>query len=271
MPKTNDADLDNDYGSIFLSDLSGTANINCDYGKISIGELSAENNSINLDYCSASNVVFMKSGNLDLDYSKITIENSGTLKVNADYSALKFEKIEDIDFNADYGSITIDEALNVNGNSDYVSMRFGTIRKNLKIDTDYGAISVKRLVKDFESVNIDGEYAGIRINVDQDAVFNFELNLQYASFKRNEDNIEFYKKISKSSKKYYEIKIEKENDKKFQLYDDYLEKKITKKDYDLYTKRYDDLIIQHSQRIGEIDQFAKRKNRYSCPTYEGLR
>jgi len=211
MPKTNDADLDNDYGSIFLSDLSGTANINCDYGKISIGELSAENNSINLDYCSASNVVFMKSGNLDLDYSKITIENSGTLKVNADYSALKFEKIEDIDFNADYGSITIDEALNVNGNSDYVSMRFGTIRKNLKIDTDYGAISVKRLVKDFESVNIDGEYAGIRINVDQDAVFNFELNLQYASFKRNEDNIEFYKKISKSSKKYYEGKFGKGN------------------------------------------------------------
>ena len=62
------------------------------------------------------------------------------------------------------------------------------------------------------------------------------------------------KDSSKSSKKYYEIKIEKENDKKFQLYDDYLEKKITKKDYDLYTKRYDDLIIQHSQRIGEIEK-----------------
>ena len=91
MPRTNDVDLNNDYGSIFLDDLSGRASINCDYGKISVGELSADNNNINLDYCSSSSISYMKSGNINVDYSKITIEESENIKVNTDYSTLKLE------------------------------------------------------------------------------------------------------------------------------------------------------------------------------------
>jgi hypothetical protein len=209
MPKTNSADLDNDYGNIYLNNLSGKANINCDYGKIYVGELSANNNNINLDYCSSSTINYIKSGNINIGYSKITIEESENLKVNADYSNLKFGKVGDIDFNADYGSIAIDEATNVTGNSDYVSMRFGTIKKNIIIDADYGEISVRRLVKGFEDVNIDGQYTGIKIVVDTDAVFDFEFDLQYGSFKGESDKMEFYKKISKTSKKYYDGKFGK--------------------------------------------------------------
>lgn len=209
MPNTNNVDLDNDYGSIYLGDLSGKADINCDYGKIIVGELSADDNNINIDYCSSSTIDFMKSGDVNADYSKITVSESERLKVNEDYSTIKIGKTEDINFNADYGSISIDEAVNVNGNSDYAGMKLGTIFKTLEIETDYGGISVKRLAKGFERVSIDGEYAGIKIGVDEDAVFDFELDLQYAGFRYDDYKMEFYKKISKSTKKYYEGKFGK--------------------------------------------------------------
>lgn len=211
MPKTNSADLDNDYGSIILGDLSGEADINCDYGKIAVGELSGSNNNINLDYCSSSTIDFMKSGTINVDYSKISIDESETLKINEDYSSIKLGKTRNVNFNADYGSITIEEAERVNGNSDYAGMRFGTIYKSLEIETDYAGISVKRLAKGFEKVIIDGQYSGIKIGVDEDAVFDFELDLQYASFKSENDKIEYFKKISKSTKKYYEGKFGKGN------------------------------------------------------------
>ena len=67
------------------------------------------------------------------------------------------------------------------------------------------------LVNYFESVVIDGQYAGIKIGIDEDAVFDFELDLQYAGFKYDNDKMEFYKKISKSTKKYYEGKYGKGN------------------------------------------------------------
>mmetsp|Transcript_9604 Transcript_9604/g.11182 ORF Transcript_9604/g.11182 Transcript_9604/m.11182 type:complete len:362 (-) Transcript_9604:816-1901(-) len=209
MPITNNVDLDNDYGSIYLGDLNGQADINCDYGKITVGQLSANNNNINLDYCSSSNIDFMKSGNVNVDYSKITIDETKNAKVNSDYSTVKFGKSGSVDFNIDYGSIAIEEVNDVHGNSDYASMRFGTIFKNLTIDTDYGGISVKRLAKGFENVVIDGQYAGIKIGVDKDAKFNFILDLQYAGFKYDDDQMEFFKKISKTTKKYYEGKFGK--------------------------------------------------------------
>ncbi|PWG05441.1 hypothetical protein [Polaribacter aquimarinus] len=211
MPKSNAVDLDNDYGNIYLGDLDGKADINCDYGKISVGDLTASNNNINLDYCSTSSIAFMKSGSLNVDYSKITIDKTESVKVNADYSGVKLGEVQNVDFNADYGSISIDAADNVQGNSDYASMRFGTIKKNLNIDTDYGSLSVKNLARGFQSVDIDGQYAGIRIGIDPNAVFNFEIDLQYAGFSRNNDKMEFFKSISKSTKKYYQGKYGKGN------------------------------------------------------------
>lgn len=211
IPNTNAVDLNNDYGSIYLGDLSGQASINCDYGKIIVGELSSNFNSINIDYCSSSTIDFMKKGSINADYSKISVTNSENLKVNEDYSTIKIGKTENVAFNADYGSVTIEEAVNVKGNSDYTSMRLGTIYKNLEIETDYGGLTVKKLAKDFEQVVIDGQYAGIKIGVDEDAVFDFELDLQYAGFRYDDYKMEFYKKISKSTKKYYEGKFGKGN------------------------------------------------------------
>lgn len=209
MPKSNSVDLDNDYGNIYLSELDGKADINCDYGKISLNALNANNNNINLDYCSNSTINYMKSGDVNVDYSKLTIDKTENVIVNADYSGVKLGETKNVDFNSDYGSISIDEAENVNGNSDYASMRFGTIKKNLNIDTDYGSLQVKNLANGFGKVDINGQYAGIKIGVDPDAVFTFEIDLQYAGFSRNNDKMEFFKSISKSTKKYYEGKFGK--------------------------------------------------------------
>ena len=211
MPVTNSVDLDNDYGSIYLDNLSGKADINCDYGKISIGDLSATDNNINLDYCSTSNINYMKSGDLNLDYSKLTIETSQDISINADYSTIKLEKTRNVAFNTDYGSIHIGDASSVRGNSDYVSMKFGTIRKNLNIEADYGSIAIKELVKSFENITISTQYTAIRIGVASDVVFNFEIDLQYAGFKRDDDKIAILKSISKPTKKYYEGKYGKGN------------------------------------------------------------
>ena len=61
------------------------------------------------------------------------------------------------------------------------------------------------------------------------------------------------KDSNKHSKQYYENKVESVNSKKFRLYDDYLSEKIRKKDYDLYTKKYDEEIVGYEKRISELD------------------
>lgn len=209
MPKSNNVSLDNNYGSIALDELEGVANINCDYGKITVGELMNASNSINLDYCSRSTIAYAKNAKVNIDYSKLAIEKSGTIKLNTDYSSTEFGEVNDLTFNADYGSVSADDAKNVNGNSDYTSLRFGTIHKNLTISTDYGGLRVKKLAKTFENVSITGQYAGIKIGVAADANFTFEVDLQYAGFRYDKSNTEMYKSIVRSNKKHYEGKYGK--------------------------------------------------------------
>lgn len=204
MPITNNADLNNKYGNIDLDELKGKANINCDYGAIQIDKLLNQDNTIELDYCGNSDIRYMKSGSVNADYSKITIDKTDKIRVNADYSGVKIGNADTVDFNCDYGSISINDAYSVDGNSDYAGMKIGTLRENLRINTDYGGLRVDELKKGFNQVVIDGNYAGIKIGTSSDNNFKFTVDLGYASFNYPEEQTETFKSIKKNTSKYYE-------------------------------------------------------------------
>lgn len=211
VPVTNDVNLVNDYGTISLNELKGRADINCDYGKILIGSLFHEDNDINIDYTSNSVIGFINSGNINADYSKLRIEKAKKIDLNANYTTTVFENIENLNFNCDYGKIEVQNGNRIIGNGDYLTMRFGTIYKKIEIDADYGGLRINKLMKGFDSVKINSDYTGIKIGLDRDAAFNFKVKMSYGGFSYDGDNINFIKKVVKSSSKYYEGYVNKEN------------------------------------------------------------
>ena len=211
VPVGNSVDLNNDYGTISLNEIKGRAEINCDYGKILIGNLYHENNSINIDYTSDSEIELMNGGSINADYSKFTIVKAKKIELNADYTDSVFENIEELNFACDYGKIEVGSVNVVDGHGDYLTMRFGNIYKRLNIRADYGGIKVGKLMKGFQSVDIHTDYAGIKIGLEDDISFNFTANLSYAGFDYEGENITYLKKVVKSSSKYYEGFVNKEN------------------------------------------------------------
>jgi len=204
MPRSNHVKVNNDYGNIMLNELDGTADINCDYGKIVLGDLNSSDNKINLDYSKGSSINFMKSGYVNADYSKLTIDKTDKVKFNSDYSTIHLVSANSVTYNSDYGTIKVDDVENISGNSDYVSIRLGTVRSTLNIKADYGSIKINELAKGFERAEISGQYAGISIGVKANSSFKFTADLQYARLRYNENNVDMRKSIEKSSKKYYE-------------------------------------------------------------------
>lgn len=211
MPITNNAKLMNDYGSISLNELKGDANINCDYGKITLGDLYSSNNRINIDYTNSSVISFMNGGSINADYSKFTVEEAGTIKLNADYTTSVFEKITDLNYNCDYGSLKVQNGASVVGNGDYLTTVLGSISRNIKISSDYGSIKIEDLKDGFSTVTINSNYTGIKIGVPKTSAFNFDLQLSYSGFKYDDSQFEFNKKIVKSSSKYYEGYFKNQN------------------------------------------------------------
>lgn len=203
LPITNGVDLNNDYGNINLDRLEGRAKISCDYGKITTKELLADNNLISFDYTNNSYFEYIKSGKIQADYSSFTVGKTKNLDLNADYTKSTVEIAENISYTCDYGSVTVEKANNVNGKGDYLTARFGEIYKNIQIAADYGTIKIDKMTANAGNVTINSDYTVITIGYDPSYHFNFDLILEYASL-RSDDNFQFIKKKVESTSKYYQ-------------------------------------------------------------------
>jgi len=204
MPKTNSVNFENDYGSISLNELNGKANISCDYGKIIIGNLNHPDNTINIDYTSNSSIEFMNGGSINADYSGFTLAMAKQIDLNADYTSSKFENIEKLQFSCDYGSVEVKNGNHINGSGDYLTMKFGNIYKNIKVEADYGGIKIERMMKGFSSVDLKADYTGIKVGVDPEADYRFNIITSYGGLDYPQGQLEFEKKIVKNSSSSYE-------------------------------------------------------------------
>ncbi|MCA0932122.1 hypothetical protein LCM02_06640 [Lutimonas saemankumensis] len=211
VPVTNKVDLNNDYGTISLNEIKGQAEINCDYGKVLIGSLHHNNNSINIDYTSDSEIEYMNGGSINADYSKFRLEKANNIDLNADYTDSEFMSVEELKFVCDYGKIEVDKAASIEGNGDYLTMRFGTIKNKLRIQADYGSIKVDKMMKGFRELYVHSDYAGIKVGLDDDIAFDFKVELSYGGFDYNGEGINYQKKIIKSQSKYFEGYVKSQN------------------------------------------------------------
>jgi len=210
VPVTNSVNLTNDYGNISLNEIKGDAKLNCNYGKIIIGELYSDNNEININYTNDSSIGLMNGGTINANYSKFTIEEAENIRLNADYTTSAFENIKNLNYNCDYGSLRVDKASSVVGNGDYLSVKLGAISKEVKMEADYGSISIEELQNGFDIVTVNGDYCGVKIGI-PNVPFDFILNLSYGNFKHDEGKFELTKQIVKSSTKYYEGYFKSQN------------------------------------------------------------
>ncbi|WP_146104778.1 hypothetical protein [Tenacibaculum sp. SG-28] len=204
MPKTNNIDFTNKYGNIAIDETTGKTDIKCAYGNVYIDQLQNQSNVINLDYCGASEINYIKGGNISLDYSKLDIDTTEELKLSSDYSNFKIIDAKSINFNCDYGTISAKNIEKISGSSDYTTIKIGKLKTKLKVSTDYGAIQIENLEDTFEDVTINSDYASVKMGTKSSNNFKFNIAISYANFSYPENNTEIFKRIKKSNNNYYE-------------------------------------------------------------------
>lgn len=182
-PVTNNVDLSNDYGNIFLDKLTGNSKISCDYGRLDIGELRGASNQINFDYSRNSQFGYINNAVINADYSEFTVEDAKSLEVNADYTTSQIKRVELLKFNCDYGSLNVDKVKRIAGNGDYLTTKIGQLHQSADLTLDYGSMSIDKILKGAGAVKINSDYTGIKIGYDQGHAFSFAINSSYGNIK----------------------------------------------------------------------------------------
>ena len=199
-PETNNMDLSNDYGGIYIDRLLGNSRISCDYGKIDILELRGGSNYLNFDYTRNSRFGFIKNAEINADYSEFEVEEAERLKINADYTTTKVKKVSNLEFSADYGSISVDKVKRLIGNGDYLSTKIGRVFTSADLSVDYGNLSIDRIVSGAGNIKINSDYAGVKIGYDSNQAFNFNVEASYGNV-QGLDDLQVQKRHDQNTKK----------------------------------------------------------------------
>jgi len=203
MPKTARLNIENEYGNIYLNETDGTTQLNCAYGRIDIGRLNHANNTIDISYAPSSEIDYVNAATIEADYSGLSIAEAGQLSYEADYTKSSFSLVESINFEADYGSISIEEATTINGEADYLTIKIGSVNNSLDLNMDYGSIRVERIEASCKKIEINADYAGIKLGADPDWDFAFTIETEYAGFK-SDFPLDYKKKIIESTDRFYQ-------------------------------------------------------------------
>ena len=182
-PERNNLDINNDYGGIYIDKTTGNTKISCDYGKMDIGELRGRSNYLYFDYTRSSRIGYVTNAEINADYSDYEIEEAEELLISADYSKSKIGKVTKMTFNCDYGSVEVDKVKVLEGNGDYLTTKINRVFTALDLNLDYGSLSIEKIIKGIRKVEINTDYAGIKLGYDREMSFQFDVKTSYGGIK----------------------------------------------------------------------------------------
>jgi hypothetical protein len=207
IPSFNALELKNSFGDVYLGDLSGEAEIDVQYGNLNAGRLTG-NNDVKLAFGSGfSEIDLLSKGDLKVSYSKLGVEEIGTLDIHSSFSTFETEKANSVDLIAKYGEVEIGEINVLEADVNFSGFEVGKINKSLLLDIDYGGSLEIGVQKSVELLDINSSFGPVNIELDADINASVEARLSFCSMRYDEDQIDFYKIIKDHNSSEYEGKI----------------------------------------------------------------
>lgn len=159
MPDDNALVLKNSFGNVYLPDLKGKVDLKVSYGAFKIGNLSNATNNIKASFCnSASNSIsFLNKGTVELAHSTVNLGGTN----------------------------------GVSGTSKFTDLKIGNLSEALDMEVKYGTFKVDKVQKNFKTISVNGGFTPIMLHFENDAAFDFNVNVQFADFKVDRNLVKF--------------------------------------------------------------------------------
>jgi hypothetical protein len=205
MPKTNDLNLENRYGAIFLDNYNGVLELNLKYGSLKANKLLGNGTkNITISY-SKGEIESVEKGNLDFRYSSGKVDEVGEITLENRYGSFVINKARKVKTNTKYGSFaaqTIDE---LTGEVAYSGCEIGELRKKLVMEIRYASgFQIDKITDRFELIDIEGSYNSVKLGFDPKTALDFRVDLKYGDFKNGLNNVNLNKLREENTSKYYE-------------------------------------------------------------------
>jgi hypothetical protein len=176
LPKKHRFIVDNRFGDVFISELEGKALLTVGYGTLTGKRLEHNDNEVNLAF-STGTIDYLKKGKMKVKYSTLNINESEELTSDLQFSTVSIKKINALQVTSKYDAIAIGEVDRITGEIKFTSLSADKLSSELKLGSQYGAIEVDDVAKDFKSIDIDTQFAPIDLKFEKGVAFKLDATV----------------------------------------------------------------------------------------------
>ncbi len=198
IPSDKNLKISNKYGNTIVNELNASGDFDIQYGNLT-----------------ATSLMAPASGSMrvNLSYGKAEISASSDINVEVKYSTMNFGELKNIELLSKYSVVNMDEGKSLKIDSKYDTFNFGEVealdatikyshvkieelKKELKVVSGYGGISVEEVSDDFKSISVENTYGQIKLGLDSNYSLDASCNYcgisypadEFTGNKMNENN-----------------------------------------------------------------------------------
>jgi len=190
MPKSIRLQLNHKFGNAYVEDVEGISDIKSEYGNLVAGSLTGENSSVEISF-GEGNIKYFASGDLRINYSSFDGGEAKTLKVEANYSDFSLVKAVTLEIDNEGGKTEIGQVDVLKLTSKFSDCEVNQLAKVLNVESQYGGVKVRHILKSFAGVTVDNSFGSIRLDFEQGASFDIKAGMTFCTLEYPKDQADF--------------------------------------------------------------------------------
>jgi len=165
MPRKMDIHIENKYGNVFLSTLTGYVTVNLSHGDLKANGLEKD---FNLTHSfGRSRIDKLHKGTFSLKGAEVKVDKARLLNFESSSSEITLGIIEYAQFHSRNDKISIQQADDIIAEGVFTDFSVDMILSSAQLDFNYGDVYITRVQKGFKSIDIIGKSTDINLIMDQ--------------------------------------------------------------------------------------------------------
>ncbi len=165
MPSKMDLHLENKYGNVFLSSLTGFVTVDLSHGDLKANGLEKE---FNLSHSfGRSRIDKLHKGTFTLKGAEVKVDKARLVNFESSSSDITLGIVEYAQFHSRNDKISIQQADDVIAEGVFTDLSIDMVLSSAQLDFNYGDVFITRVQKGFKSIDIIGKSTDINLIMDQ--------------------------------------------------------------------------------------------------------
>ncbi|WP_126248864.1 DUF4097 family beta strand repeat-containing protein [Chitinophaga rhizosphaerae] len=172
--------IDSNFGDVIARKLPFPSYLKVNYGFIDVAE--AGNLFLSINYTNKARIGKTDVLTVQSNYSSLNCESASEVNITSNYGNHSFGNVAEMKVQANYDEIKFKNVGSVVLRANYTDVKMDGLGSSAIISANYGDVRIRKIDKNFKSLNADVNYTDIRLGVQSGTPFRVRAEIRNGDF-----------------------------------------------------------------------------------------